>query len=229
MDKQGVIRSNRDTLYSMAVVRSRRRTGDDYPAGRRQAFQVDAGDQRGSLHRRRRSRIGAGNYTLRQGTRSARVTSDRDPDAGRSRRSQGCREGPRRSRTPSRSARRPPGKFEIPNWDPAQSEEGAGCPARAGFDRGEFKNAFGAKGQVDPVRHLIGNRRGLGRQSGQGRDLSQRRAGEERRQDGLQADRSRQRAGRRLLVDQPLQRRGLFREEPYNAYSLNNLTAKRNR
>src|SRR5262249_23730565 len=48
--------------------------------------------------------------------------------------------------------------------------------------------------------------------SGQGCDLSQRHARQERRRDGPYAHRE-ERAGRCLLVDQPLQRRGLFREE----------------
>ena len=44
--------------------------------------------------------------------------------------------------------------------------------------------------------------------------------------DRLQAQ-CQERAGQRLLVGQRLQRRGLFREERYDAYTLNNLTAKK--
>ena len=36
------------------------------------------------------------------------------------------------------------------------------------------------------------------------------------------------RAGRRLLVGQRLQRQGLFEKNDHNAYSLNNITAKKN-
>jgi hypothetical protein len=49
----------------------------------------------------------------------------------------------------------------------------------------------------------------------------------ERRQDGLQAERQ-ARARRRLLVDQRLHAKGYFEPNPWNAYALNNLTAKVN-
>jgi hypothetical protein len=48
-----------------------------------------------------------------------------------------------------------PGKFEIPNWDPVSQKKVRDALLVLSSTTGGFKNAFGAKGQVDPVRHLI--------------------------------------------------------------------------
>ena len=84
-----------------------------------------------------------------------------------------------RCRMRSRSSQKSAGKFEIPNWDQASQKKVRDALLVLGTTIPDFKKAFGTKGQVDPMRHLIGTRRGLGRQSRQGRDLSQRHAGEE--------------------------------------------------
>ena len=86
---------------------------------------------------------------------------------------------------------------------------------------------FGAKDEVDPVQRP--DRRGPAWGGNPEKDALYLnvRPTKERRQDGLQAQRQ-GRAGRRLLVDQRLQRQGLFREERLDAYSLNNITAKKN-
>ncbi len=56
LDQQVVPRVNRDTLYSSAVSRPRRRAGGDHHAGRRQALHVADHHRRGPLRPRRHVR-----------------------------------------------------------------------------------------------------------------------------------------------------------------------------
>ncbi len=104
------------------------------------------------------------------------------------------------------------GKFEVPNWDPGQPEEGARCAARPRLDHARLQERIRheGRGRSGPPSDRHSAR--LGRQSRQGCHLSQRHPAEERRHDRLQAGRQ-GRARRRLLVGQPLQRRRLLREE----------------
>lgn len=50
IDKQTIIRLNRDTLYSAVGLRPRRRSCDNHPARCRQAVYVDASHRRGPVH-----------------------------------------------------------------------------------------------------------------------------------------------------------------------------------
>ena len=175
IDKQGVIRSNRDTLYSMVVV--------DLDAGPVTIKLPDAGKRFRSLMVVNEDHyiVGdieyrAGSYTYdrkRVGTRYALIG---DSHPRRSRPIPRIRAGSRAAGRRSRSARKAPGKFEVPNWDPVSQKKVREALLVLASTAGGFKRSFGAKGQVDPVRHLIGDRRGLGRQSRQGRDVSQRHA-----------------------------------------------------
>ena len=54
------------------------------------------------------------------------------------------------------------GKWEVPNWDPASQKKVRDALLVLGSTIPDFKGAFGAKGQVDPVRHLIGSALGWG-------------------------------------------------------------------
>ncbi len=54
------------------------------------------------------------------------------------------------------------GKLELPNWDQASLKQiRDALLVLAGHTEG-FKHAFGARGQVDPIRHLIGTAAGWG-------------------------------------------------------------------
>ncbi len=119
------------------------------------------------------------------------------------------------------------GTFEVPELGSGQPEEGARCAAGARRPRCPISRRLSApRREVDPVRHLIGTAAAWGGNPDKDATYLNVTPAEERRQDGLQARRQ-GRAGRRLLVGQRLQREGLLREEPYNAYSLNNITAKK--
>ena len=54
------------------------------------------------------------------------------------------------------------GKFEIPDWDQASQKKVRDALLVLGSTMPDFKNAFGKKGEVDPVRHLIGTALGWG-------------------------------------------------------------------
>ena len=49
-----------------------------------------------------------------------------------------------------------PGTFEVPNWDPITQKKVRDALITLGETMPDLRNAFGAKGQVDPIRHLIG-------------------------------------------------------------------------
>jgi hypothetical protein len=55
-----------------------------------------------------------------------------------------------------------PGKFEVPNWDQASQKKVRDALLVLGSTIPDFKGAFGSKGEVDPIRHLIGTAVGWG-------------------------------------------------------------------
>ena len=55
----------------------------------------------------------------------------------------------------SKLARRAPGKFEVPDWDPVSQKKVRHALLVLGSTLTDFKKAFGTKQQVDPIRHLV--------------------------------------------------------------------------
>jgi hypothetical protein len=55
-----------------------------------------------------------------------------------------------------------PGTFEVPKWDMAGQQKVREALATLGETLPEFDRAFGRRDQVDPLRHLIGTARGWG-------------------------------------------------------------------
>src|SRR5262245_46142943 len=49
-----------------------------------------------------------------------------------------------------------PGKFEIPNWDPTSLKRLHDALLVLNETLPDLRRAFGSRGEVDPVRHLIG-------------------------------------------------------------------------
>jgi hypothetical protein len=49
-----------------------------------------------------------------------------------------------------------PGRFEVPNWDPVSHKKVRDALLALAETLPDTKRTFGARGQVDPVRHLIG-------------------------------------------------------------------------
>ena len=54
------------------------------------------------------------------------------------------------------------GTFEVPNWDQASQKKVRDALLVLSTTIGGFKNAFGARGKVDPIMHLIGTASGWG-------------------------------------------------------------------
>lgn len=160
LDNQTVIRLNRDTLYSAAVF--------DLDAGPVTITLPDAGKRFMSMqvinedHYVPEVVYGAGSYTMdkeKAGTRYVTVgvrtlVDPADPaDIGQVHDLQDAI----KVEQPNG-----PGKYEIPNWDQASQKKVRDALLVLGSTIPDFKGAFGTREQVDPIRHLIGTALGWG-------------------------------------------------------------------
>jgi hypothetical protein len=55
-----------------------------------------------------------------------------------------------------------PGTFEVPDWEPASQTKVRDALLELQAMLPDFRGAFGARGEVDPVRHLLGTAAGWG-------------------------------------------------------------------
>jgi hypothetical protein len=224
IDRQLVIRMNRDTLYSAAVF--------DLDAGPVTITTPDAGKRFMSMqvidedHYVPAVFYGPGSHTLSRdqiGTRYVFVAirtlvDPADPkDLDQVHALQDA----------IKVEQKDPGKFDVPNWDAvAQKKMRDALLALAAFTGG-FKNAFGPKGQVDPVRHLIGTAAGWG--GNPDRDASY-----------MSFDPTKNDGNTVYKLTVPgnvpvdafwsislYNKEGYFQKNDLNAYSLNNITAKK--
>jgi hypothetical protein len=153
IDKQTVIRPNRDTLYSSAVF--------DLDAGPVTITMPNAGLRFMSLQVIDEDQYtpavfyGAGNYTLskdRIGTRYVLVglrtlVNPNDPnDVAKVYDLQDAVKVDQQN----------PGHFEVPNWDRRSQKKVRDALLVLGSTIADTKQTFGPRNQVDPVRHLIG-------------------------------------------------------------------------
>jgi hypothetical protein len=159
IDDQTVIRLNRDTLYSAAVF--------DLDAGPVTITLPDAGKRFMSLqvisedHYVPAVFYGAGSYTIdkqKVGTRyvATAVRTLVDPTDTKDLQEVHALQDAIKVEQAS------PGKFEVPSWDPASQKKVRDALLVLGSTIPDFKKAFGTKDQVDPVRHLVGTAVGWG-------------------------------------------------------------------
>jgi hypothetical protein len=159
IDKQMVIRMNRDTLYSNAVF--------DLDAGPVTITMPDAGKRFMSLqvidedHYVPAVFYGGGSHTLSKdqvGTRyvSVAIRTLVDPANPKD------LDEVHALQDAIKAEQASPGKFEIPKWDQISQKQVHDALLLLAAHTGGFKNAFGARGQVDPIRHLIGTAAGWG-------------------------------------------------------------------
>lgn len=120
-----------------------------------------------------------------------------------------------------------PGKFEVPNWDQASQKQVRDALLLLSAHTGGFKSAFGKKGQVDPVRHLIGTAAGWG--GNPDKDASYL-SFDPAKNDGTTVYKLT--VPGNVPVDafwsiSLYNKQGYFQKNDLNAYSLNNITAKK--
>lgn len=224
IDRQMVIRMNRDTLYSSAVF--------DLDAGPATITMPDAGKRFMSMqvisedHYVPAVFYGPGARTLNRdevGTRYVMVavrtlvdpTDPKDLDQVHA-----LQDAIKVEQTNS-------GKFEIPNWNQASQKQVRDALLLLAAHTDGFRNAFGAKGKVDPIRHLIGTAAGWGGNPDKDATYLSYAPPEN---DGTTIY--------KLTVpgDVPVEafwsislynKEGYFQKNDLNAYSLNNITAKK--
>ncbi len=159
IDDQTVIRLNRDTLYSSALF--------DLDAGPVTVTMPDPGERFMSLmvidqdHYVPLVRYGAGSTTLDRetvGTRYALIairTLVNPADADDVRAVHELQDAIRVEQAAA-------GSFEVPDWDPVSQKTVRDALLVLQSTLPDFRGAFGAKDEVDPIRHLLGTAAGWG-------------------------------------------------------------------
>jgi hypothetical protein len=159
IDKQTVIRLNRDTLYSAAVF--------DLDAGPVTVSLPDAGTRFRSMmvvnedHYVPMVVYGAGSHVLdkaKLGTRYVMVAIRTfvDPaSADDLKQVHSLQDAIKVSQAST-------GRFEVPAWDPTSQKKVREALLALATTILDFKKAFGTRDEVDPVRHLIGTAAGWG-------------------------------------------------------------------
>ncbi|MGR9172284.1 DUF1254 domain-containing protein [Rhizobium sp. KDH_Rht_773_N] len=160
IDQQPVIRTNRDTLYSSAVI--------DLDAGPVTVTLPDAGKRFRSMQVINEDhyvvgdvKYDAGSYTYDRaaaGTRYIFVAIRTLVDPGNP-------EDLRQVHSLQDAMTISPadaGKFEAPDWDQASQKEIRDALIVLGATIPDFRGAFGTRDAVDPIRHLIGTAVGWG-------------------------------------------------------------------
>jgi hypothetical protein len=224
IDDQTVIRLNRDTLYSSAVF--------DLDAGPVTMTMPDAGKRFMSLmvinedHYVPTVVYGAGSHTFTKekvGTRYmvGAIRTLVDPaDPKDVQQVHGLQDEIKVSQQST-------GKFEVPSWDQASQKKVRDALLILATTVPDFKKAFGIKGEVDPVRHLIGTAAGWGGNPDKDATYLNITPG---KNDGTTIYKL-------TVKDAPVDgfwsvsvynADGYYQKNEYNAYTLNNLTAKRN-
>jgi hypothetical protein len=157
-DSRGVIRPNRDTLYSGALF--------DLDAGPVTISLPDAGNRYMSMqvidedHFSQAVVYGAGSFTFPAGKAFTRyiqvvVRTLVDPT------NRNDLEQVHALQDAIKVSQNSPGRFEVPNWDQASRRKVHDALLVLG-ETMDTRRMFGTKDQVDPVRHLIGTAIGWG-------------------------------------------------------------------
>ena len=224
IDKQTVIRANRDTLYSAAVF--------DLDAGPATITLPDAGKRFRSMQVINEDHDVVGNVAYRPGS----YTFDKNKAGTRyvvialrtlvNPDDQKDLELTHALQDATKISQNSIGSFEVPNWDQASQKKVRDALLVLGSTIPDFKGAFGAKGQVDPIRHLIGTAAAWG-------------GNPDKEATYLNVTPSRNDGTtiHKLVVkDVPVDgfwsisvydAQGYFQKNDLNAYSLNNITAKK--
>jgi hypothetical protein len=225
LDNQTVIRLNRDTLYSSALF--------DLDAGPVTIAMPEAGKRFMSMQVINQDHYvpvvyyGAGARTLDKasvGTRyvAVAVRTLVDPNDPKD-----VKEVHALQDAIEASQKGGAGKFEVSNWDQASQKKVRDALLVLAATMPDFKKAFGARGEVDPVRHLIGSAAAWGGNPDK---------------DAIYLNITPAKNDGKTIYklnvkDVPVDgfwsvslynAQGYYEKNPYNAYTLNNITAKKN-
>jgi hypothetical protein len=223
LDQQTVVRMNRDTLYSAAIF--------DLDAGPVTITLPDAGKRFMSMQVINEDEYtpavyyGKGTYTLTKqkvGTRYVLtgirtfVNPDNPQDMDEVHQLQDS----------IKVSQRDQGKLEVPKWDPASQNKVRAALVTLGSTLPDMRRAFGTKTEVDPVRYLIGSAAAWG--GNPDKDAIYLNV-TPTKNDGTTVYRL---TTKNVPVDafwsiSLYNAKGYFEQNPYNAYSLNNVTAKK--
>ena len=224
LDKQMIIRMNRDTLYSAAVF--------DLDAGPVTITLPDSGKRFLSMQVINQDQYtpmvvyAKGNYTLTKdkiGTRYVAVAVRilADPN------NQQDLDEVHKLQDSIQVTQKSPGTFEIPKWDKASQDKVREALTTLASTMHDFANAFGTKQQTDPIMHLIGAAAGWGGNPDK-----------EAKYINMNIPNNDGKQLYKLTVkDVPVDgfwsisvynAKGYFEQNPYNAYSVNNITAQKN-
>lgn len=223
IDHQMVIRVNRDTLYSFGVF--------DLDAGPVTITMPDAGKRFMSMqvinedHYVPNVFYGTGAHTLTRQNAGTRyvvvgIRTLADPNDPQDLKAVHALQDA------IKVSQKSPGSLDLPQWDQAAQKKIRDALLTLGEFSGGFKNAFGTRQQVDPVRHLIGTAAGWGGNPDKDATyLSVVPA----KNDGSTVYRLNV---KNVPVDafwsvSVYNGKGYFEKNPLNAYSLNNITAKK--
>ena len=224
IDNQTVIRLNRDTLYSSAVF--------DLDAGPVTISLPDAGKRFMSMqiinedHYVPEVIYGKGSYTLTKdkvGTRYVAVAIRTlvDPVNPKD------VEDVRALQDEIKVSQKTTGKFEAPNWDKVSQKKLRDALLVLGSTIPDFKRAFGGQAEVDPIRHLIGTAAAWG--GNPDKDATYLNITPEKN-DGTTIYKL-------SVKDVPVDAfwsvslynaEGYYEKNPYDAYSINSITGKKN-
>lgn len=223
IDNQTVIRLNRDTLYSAAFF--------DLDAGDVTITLPDAGTRFLSLmvvnqdHYVQLVAYGAGRHTLTRkeiGTRYAvaavrTFVDPANPDDLKQ---------VHALQDAITIQQKQPGTLDLPEWDPVSQKTVRDALLVLGSTMPDFRRAFGARNQVDPIRHLVGTALGWGGNPDKDAIYL-----------NVSVPRNDGKTLYKLVVrDVPVDgfwsvsvynAEGYFQKNPFDAYALNNLTAVR--
>jgi hypothetical protein len=223
IDAQTVVRMNRDTLYSVALF--------DLDAGPVTITLPDPGARFLSLqvidqdHYTHGVFYGAGKHTLNRreiGTRYVATPVRILVDPTRP----GDRDAVHALQDAFRVEQLSPGRFEAPKWDEASQNKVRDALLVLAATLPDSKGMFGAKGQVDPVRRLIGSASAWG---GNPETEATYLTVFPKRNDGTVVHRL---VARDVPVDgfwsiSVYDAQGYYEANPQGAYTLNNLTAQK--
>jgi hypothetical protein len=221
--KQDVIRMNRDTLYSQAVF--------DLDAGPVTITMPDAGKRFMSVmivdedHYVPMVFYGAGTHTLTRasvGTRyvGAVVRTLVDPE------DQKDVQQVHALQDKLTASQKSTGKFEVPNWDQASQKKVRDALLVLNTTLSQIKDAFGARGKVDPIMHLIGTASGWGGNPDKDAAYALVTPAKNDGTTNYKLD------VKNVPVDgfwsvSVYNAEGYFEKNSYNSYSINNITAKK--